>query len=329
MTAPLHLRFRAVAEDTPGRRWQSLFARAWPDYRRWFLKEGDARRPGYLSCESALRHYMPELAPTWARLVGLAGGGDLEARMLSLFCPTPYLVACSQVLWTRTSPVLIRNYDYHPDYCEGVLLRSRWLDRRVIASSDCLWGALDGMNEHGLAVSLGFGGRRDVGEGFGIPLVLRYILETCGTTDEGVAVLRRVPVHMTYTVGLIDKAGAAATVYVGPDRQTTVVDTLVATNHQERVDWPEYAALTRSEERLEAVREAADHADASPDRLLRDFLEPPIAGDQWSRGFGTLYTALYSPSDGRVEFRWPHFSLIQSFKRFVESETLIRYPASS
>ena len=45
--------------------------------------------------------------------------------------------------------------------------------------SDCLWGLLDGVNDAGLAVSLTFGGRRDVGDGFGIPIVVRYLLEVC------------------------------------------------------------------------------------------------------------------------------------------------------
>ena len=37
--------------------------------------------------------------------------------------------------------------------------------------SDCLWGLLDGMNDDGLGVSLTFGGRRVLGDGFGIPIV--------------------------------------------------------------------------------------------------------------------------------------------------------------
>ena len=40
------------------------------------------------------------------------------------------------------------------------------------------------MNDDGLAVSLTFGGRRVLGDGFGIPIVLRYLLETCGTVEE-------------------------------------------------------------------------------------------------------------------------------------------------
>ena len=59
--------------------------------------------------------------------------------------------------------------------------------------SDCLWGLLDGMNDAGLAVSLTFGGRRALGDGFGIPLVVRYLLETCDDVAEARETLARLP----------------------------------------------------------------------------------------------------------------------------------------
>ena len=76
---------------------------------------------------------------------------------------------------------------------DGLILHTAWAGGRVIASIDCLWGCLDGMNEAGLAVSLSFGGRRAVGDGFGIPIVLRYVLEFCRTAADAADVLRRVP----------------------------------------------------------------------------------------------------------------------------------------
>ena len=54
------------------------------------------------------------------------------------------------------------------------------LERRVIGTSDCLWGLLDGVNDAGLAVSLTFRGRRVLGDGFGIPIVVD-LLEVCET----------------------------------------------------------------------------------------------------------------------------------------------------
>ena len=41
--------------------WAPLFARLWPAYRRWYLKEGVAARPTYTECRRALHTHMPEM----------------------------------------------------------------------------------------------------------------------------------------------------------------------------------------------------------------------------------------------------------------------------
>ncbi len=94
----------------------------------------------------------------------------------------------------------------------------------MLGTSDMLWGLLDGMNEDGLAVSLTFGGRPDVGEGFGIPIVLRYVLETCATVPQAISALRRIPVSQSYNVALVDGAGDHATVFVTPGEPAEVSD---------------------------------------------------------------------------------------------------------
>jgi predicted choloylglycine hydrolase len=324
----MQLAFQAIHENVPAEKWQARFQQAWPAYQSWFLREGDARRPGYMSCRRAITAHLPELLPMWERLTELAGGGDQAARMLSLYCPTPYLAGCSQALWTRDEPMLVRNYDYHPALCEGLILLSCWHGTRVIASSDCLWGALDGMNEHGLAASLAFGGRNVVGTGFGIPLLIRYVLEFCRTVGEGVAVLKRVPVHMTYSVALVDSAGDHATVFLNPDRPTEVTANRVTTNHQRAVEWPQHAKLTKSLPRAEYlekhITDEAETADAFVDR----FIQEPLLSRAYDRAFGTLYTATYAPRTGQLELRWPNRSWRQSFDNFVEGASTIHFPAS-
>ena len=57
---------------------------------------------------------------------------------------------------------------------------------------------------------MAFGGRKVWGSGFGIPLVIRYVLETCSSTDEACDVLKRIPVHMGYIVTVVDKSGKYA-----------------------------------------------------------------------------------------------------------------------
>lgn len=323
----MQLAFQAVSEPEPGAKWHRHFESVWPDYSAWFLREGDDARPRYLTCAKRLEEHMPELVPTWERLTEIGGGSDQVARMLSLYRPTAYLAGCSQAVWTREGdePVLVRNYDYHPGRCEGLILKSAWHGTSVIASVDSLWGALDGMNEQGLAVSLAFGGSRDVGDGFGIPLVLRYILEFCRTVEEAVAALTRVPSHMAYTVTLLDASGRHATVFVGPGDATEVVDQRVATNHQTRVEWPEHAELTSTEERLSFLEGRIDDPSESLDRFIDRFLEPPLMSSAYERAFGTLYTAVYWPRRGKVEYRWPNRSWHQSFNLFVEGVSVVDY----
>jgi predicted choloylglycine hydrolase len=315
--------FESVEELQPGAKWRARVEAMWPTYRAWYLQEGDAARPDYPTCRAALEHHMPELVPTYERLVSLAGGGDLAARLLSLYRPPGFIVGCSQGAWTRGSPMLVRNYDYPASRLEGIVYHTAWTGRRVIGMSDCLWGLLDGINDAGLAVSLTFGGRRDVGEGFAISLVVRYLLETCETVGQARDALARIPVHAPQNLTLLDRSGAVVTAYVGPGRPAEFPDTPATTNHQGRVEWPEYARAIRTVERERCVLGLLDEPDMTPERLVAAFLDVPLHNTDYAGGFGTIYTAAYFPAEGRVEYHWPGSVWKQSFERFEESEHVV------
>jgi predicted choloylglycine hydrolase len=261
---------------------------------------------------------MPELMPAYETLVELAGGGDLAARMLSTYNPPPYLSGCSQGAWTRDEPVLVRNYDYALDRLEGVLWSTEWTGRRVIGMSDSAWGLLDGMNDAGLAVSLTFGGRRVLGDGFGIPLIVRYVLELCERVDEARTVLARLPFRMAHNLTLVDATGDVATAYIAPDREPIFRRFPAATNHQGIVEWPEHARATRTVEREERIIGLLEDEAGTPASFVDAFLEPPLFSTAHAGGFGTLYMAAYHPLHGRVEYRWPGSVWEQSFDAFVE-----------
>jgi len=320
---------RAVDEDEPGDRWRAFFEASRESYARWFLKEGDHARPSYRESSRALRRHMPELKHVYEALVELAGAGDLAARLLTLYCPTPYLAGCSQAVWTRDTPFLVRNYDYSPNLWDALLLRSRWLGRPVIGMSDSLWGILDGINDAGVVVSLAFGGRRDVGEGFAMPLILRYVLETCGTTADACAVLSRVPSHMAYTVTMLDADGSYATVFTGPGREAVVLKRRYATNHQGSIEWPRYAAATASEARERTLMNRLEDEHETAARFVARFLEPPLFSTRFDHGWGTLYTASYDSVARAAGFRWPTFHFTQSIDRFSELAVQISYPTTS
>jgi predicted choloylglycine hydrolase len=317
----LELLFRAVGEDQPGEKWQGLFAQHWPAYRHWFLSEGIEERPTYREALTKLRRYMPELVPTYERLCELSGGGDLEARFLSLYRPPAYLTGCSQVVWPDSkTPMLVRNYDYNPALCEGLILLSRWNGRAVLAMVDCLWGVLDGINDAGLAVSLTFGGRKAVGDGFGIPIVLRYILEFCETVEQVGEVMCRVPVHMAYNVTAVDPTGRFITALAAPDRATRVREIPIAANHQTYIDWHTYARATATLERERFLFFRLREAGMTPERLISCFFRRPLYTTAYGRGFGTLYTSVYWPRRKTARFLWPDGAWDQSIARFEEGE---------
>jgi predicted choloylglycine hydrolase len=316
-----------IREERPGPRWQALFRATWAAYRAWYLSEGREQRTGLAASGQALSRHMPELVPTWERLVRLTDGDELAARMLTLWNPPAFAPGCSQLVTRTPSRALVRNYDYDPNLFEGVVYSSRFSRRRVLGTGDCLWGLLDGMNDDGLAVSLAYGGLPGTGKGFAIPLVVRYLLEVCATVGDARAVLEQLPVAAAYNLTLSDRSGVAVTAFVAPGRRPEYFDAGLATNHRGLVpDEPQRARLLGSVVRQDALR-TLDRASADPDDVAAAFLEPPLFNTAYSKGFGTLYTAVYRPDDGTVDYIWPGTSWTRSFDSAEQTlDVVLREP---
>jgi predicted choloylglycine hydrolase len=150
--------------------------------------------------------------------------------------------------------------------------------------------------------------------------VLRYVLETCETVAEAQAALARIPVHAPQNLTVLDRAGHHVTAYVGPGRPAEFRDIAATTNHQGRVEWPEYARAIRTVEREECVLKLLQEPGMTRERFVSAFLSEPLHNTGYRQGFGTLYTAAYYPEEGRAEYRWPGFTWRQGFADFAESE---------
>ncbi len=320
----MDITFNAIDEEKPSTKWRLNFDRNWHGYSRWFLAEGIRKRSTYLASKRALRQHMPELVPIYEELCEAAGGGDLEARFLSMWSPPAYIGGCSQAIIGGPQPVMIRNYDYGPKLLEGTCLRSRYCGKRVVAMIDSLWGVLDGINEDGLAVSLSFGGSPTVQEGFGIPIVLRYVLEFASDTKSAIAILQRVPIHMAYSIALLDRSGHNAMVFVSPGRNVEVVNHRVATNHQHKPEWKRHAETTKSVER-ELVLQKSIAENKSVEAMEQVFLAPPVYQTSFEAGYGTLYTAKYIPQTSAVELVWPTQRWHQSCSNFQEGSRKLTF----
>lgn len=322
---PHCLRFQFVEYDGAFAKWKPSFDRFWPSYRRWYLSEGIGQRPTFAACEKSVRSHMPEIFEIYQGLISVEGVDDAAARFLSMYCPPAYVTGCSQIgTWSSGQPVLYRSYDYSPRLFEGTVALTNWGGMRVISTIDSLWGCLDGINESGLAISLAFGGSKETGIGFGVPIILRYVLQTCDTTQEAIEALNQVPCHMAYNITLNDCSGDARTVEVAPGQRAKTVNRPYATNHQSGKRWDAYVALAKSEERSK-VLDSLVKASKKPTTqdLYHAFQRPPLRSYAYNRGFGTLYSCLLSPRAGDVDYIWDNRLISQSFDEFTEMDAII------
>jgi predicted choloylglycine hydrolase len=304
--ADVELPFRCVdAGAVPGVAATAEFARSWPAYRRWYLHEGERSRPSYAACRDAVRTHLPELAADYSAFVDAVGGGDLEARFLSHWCPPPLVAACSIAMLGAPAPVLLRNYDYPPMLCDALALRTHWSGRSIIGMSDCGWGLMDGVNDAGLAVSISFGGRREVGDGFGIGLIVRALLQSAATTVEAVDRLVRIPVQMSYNVAIVDAIGDRRVVHIAPDRPARISYDVTVANRQGQTEWPEHAEYCNTVEREQRLVELAEALTVSAQDLEGAFLTPPLFRPLIDSTWGTVYTVAYEPLSGAMTLLWP------------------------
>jgi predicted choloylglycine hydrolase len=162
-----------------------------------------------------------------------------------------------------------------------------------------------------VAAALSFGGRTVSGSGFGIPLVLRYVLELAQTTAEAVKLLQRVPASMCYSVTLLDRQNEWATVFVSPDRPAEVTRRNVVTNFQNQVDWPEHASATHAVQRRDTLQKLVD-GPLPMAQVVDALLQPPLFQTADQRGPGTLYTAGDRPRSAAIELLWPQQRWAQS-----------------
>ncbi|MCS6903991.1 MAG: C45 family peptidase [Bacteroidia bacterium] len=319
-----YIYLQTLYETQPGAKWQNFFNTHWPNYKKWYLSKGEKQRPGFLTCQKQLKKYMPELFPIWEKLVELAGGGDLQARFLSLYNPPPFVAGCSQMVWLQEPLALVRNYDYSPHLFDATLLHTQWC-QPVIAVSDCLWGALDGINAAGLCVSLAFGGSQKTGEGFAITLILRYLLECCYNVNVACQALQKIPSHMAYNVLLLDSNGNHMLAQLAPEQEPQFSKALFSTNHQCNSQWLKYLQISQTYERYQYLEHLFSTPTLNLDSIIRALLNPPLYSTRFDRGFGTLYTAAYYPTYLSATFHWPGLKLERNFSSTDEPAFHIQY----
>ena len=297
---------RKIKQNSDG--FESIFKEYWPAYRAWYQskKAADVNSSALKLAEKQLHHHLPEIEPIYHQLRNITNDDPVAAQFLTGYQPPAYLVNCSQAVLIDEQPLLIRNYDLSPDLSENMVSQTHWLGQKVMGTNECLWGLDDGINQSGLVASLTFGGSQEVGSGFGVPFIMRYLLQTCENVREAIEVLKRVPSHMAYNITLLDRHADFATVMIAPNKAAIVTRERCITNHQGKVTWPEQAAFSRTQERKRYLDKVLDkRSSVNQQQLLDAFLTPPLHSTQYRQQFGTVYTAIYKPEAGTLSYHWP------------------------
>jgi len=318
--------FRARRIETIDTQWQAVFNDYWPAYKAWYgqKKLNDINPAALKEGKRQLLAVMPEMQTLYERFLEASNDCPVAAQFLTGYQPPAYLVSCSQAVLLNEEPLLIRNYDLSPDLSENLLTQSNWLGQEIIGTSECLWGLNDGMNKSGLVASLTFGGSNKVGKGFGIPFIMRYVLQTCENVKQAIKVLQRVPSHMAYNVTLVDRHGDFATVMLAPDQPAIVTRERCITNHQAQVTWPQQAAFSKTLERKQFLDELLASGKMNEQQISKAFLAAPLLSGNYPQQFGTVYTAVYKPVSGTMSYNWPgEKAWHHSFADFQASEKMV------
>ena len=148
---------------------------------------------------------------------------------------------------------------------------------------------------------------------------MRYLLETCVRVLEAREALARIPVHAAQNLTLLDRSGAYLTAYVGPGRAPEFHELAATTNHQGKVEWPEYARAIRTVEREQCVLDLLADPELTASGFVGAFLRAAAAQHRVRAGLRDDLHGRLLPAEGRAEYRWPGSTWEQSLDDFSES----------
>lgn len=246
-----------------------------------------------------MNQYMPELLPDYDAILSAIPEQPDRAQLVAQYNLQPFFSGCSNSISTRLGyPTLIRNYDFPIHDFSGVfryepLSEGGW----IIGSAESGWGYLDGMNHHGLAVAITFGGKYTVSDGFSIPIIVRYLLTTSRSVPEAVERLRALPHRLAQNLLLLDREGRYSVVYTSSEGVSVDEGLICTTNHQRVVKdlLVEHDTITRYNH---LFRKAGNLSSS-------DFFEHPLYCSNFSDGYGTLYTVELNPHTLEAHYHWP------------------------
>ena len=229
--------------------------------------------------------------------------------------------ACSQMAAlpsiTKNGHLLIgRSYEFVHDDEKNLVVIDADNYPAHIGFSLFLFGRFDGINEHGLTVTMSSCefGQPSYGEGLWFPLVLRAILDNCTKVDEAVYLLKQMPVRCCANILIADRYGDAVLAEIicyGDNRKISLRrsdEYLISTNHYVNYDMLKYDNNhgKHSEMRYQAIekllrKEKGEISESHIKSLLSKKIPNDVCCSYYEDGLGTLHSMLFDLTDCTVD----------------------------
>lgn len=223
-----------------------------------------------------------------------------------------------------------RSYEWHFEDDRRLVYTAIKGRNRHMGFSLLHMGRMDGLNEHGLAITMSAGDPKGKVEaqGYRFWVLLRAALEQCRTAPEAVAFLTEVPTafHVNYIVAqgneaaLIEHHTKGTAVHWALEGEGVVI----STNHYTlpEMQGRNHQVFPNSKVRLHRLQQALQQKGVTAQQC-RELLSAPypkgMCCHHYSQWFGTLWSMVITPADGILEIcmgspqrnHWREFSIHQ------------------
>ncbi|RYI27555.1 peptidase C45 [Bacillus infantis] len=256
--------------------------------------------------EGILKAYSPHLLD---ELKGIADGLEIPYhKAAALFSgydvPKVAAMGCTAVM---TKDFYVRNYDFSPEFYDGIFTLSENLPALASAGYNLqAIGRHDGVNEKGLAAGLHFVSHDGYQEGLSAWTSVRMVLDTCATVREAAELLKEIPHAACYNFSLADSFGNQGAVEASPDKVLIRQGPEVFHSCVNHFRSEEMAGKNR--EHIDGSIKRTGYLDLIGSKqlsfqqtfdLLRDS-ESPLFFTDYEDLFGTLHTFGYSFQDSQI-----------------------------
>ena len=294
--------------------------------------ETDPLKLGFSDFEE-IQSYMDEFCPSINNEIqGLADGLDVDIKKInyydwSLSGPPGYF-GCTHfaVLGKATSnnhTLSGRSYEWDAEHEDFVFYTTHVNGKpRHMGFSEIILGRTEGLNEHGLAITMSNGGifekKLENGRGVMFWLIIRSILENCKTIDEASKFIKKVPVLGFFNFIISDKneillvecsdgvkgfkklGSSSEEFHLSATNSYTLPETIKYNNFNVRI------RLNGSRFRRGLVENelTKDHPKITKEtirRILSKNLPRGVCAHWYSTGFGTDWSLIFDNTDPHAE----------------------------